>query len=276
MTIRQWALAPLALSLSLGLHAQTAAPAKPDAKADPKAEEAAAAMERAKRLAAGPMRVILEASKGKRPPAEAAPVTAASPEGSSLRTVATRSAAPQDITVRSAPAPPATLVETPAAAPAPAVVAPAPAPAPSPTPTPTPAATTVSTQITLSSETLQSRSVAAVPGLERATPAAAQAMPAVPAAPAALPKVADTLIKPKLVRRVDPELSQRLLDDMGRNAVVAVDLTIRADGSVGGVNLVTTVPTRVQRVVVGALEQWLFEPLASDRVHRIELVFNGE
>lgn len=269
MTIRQWALVPLALSLSLGLHAQTAAPAKADAKADPKAEEAAAAMERAKRLAAGPMRVILEASKGKRPAAaEPAPAAQPAPEASSLRTVATRAAAPQDITARSAPAPQPAAVESAAPAPAPAAATPAPSPAPP--------ATSVSTQITLSSESLQARSVTPVPGLERAAPAAAQAMPVLPAAPSALPRVADTLVKPKLVRRVDPELSQRLLDDLGRNAVVAVDLSIRADGSVGGVTLVTAVPTRVQRVVVPALEQWLFEPLATARVHRIELVFNGE
>lgn len=258
MSIRQWALAPLALLLSLGLQAQTAAPAKPD----PKAEEAAAAMERAKRLAAGPMRVILEASKGKRVPAEAAAAPVTSDAGS-VRNVASRPQPAPETAPRAVPATQAAAIET-APAPAPAVAAPAPAPS------------AVTTQITLSSDALQGHSVTAVPGIERAAPASAASMPNLPAAPTVMPKVADALVKPKLISRVDPELSQRLLDDLGRNAVVSVDLSIRANGTVGGVGFVTNVPPRVQRVVLAALEQWRFEPVASDRVHRIELVFNGE
>jgi len=228
VSICRWSLALLALSLSLGVHAQGTAPAKSDAKADPKAEEAAAAMERAKRLAAGPMRVILEASKGKRAAAEAPAADGATPRP----------------------------VAAPAAAPEPAAV---------------------STQITLSAGALQGPSMTApVPGIERTSVAAPAAMPSLPAALALLAKPADALAKPKIISRVDPDLPPRLLDDLGRNAVVAVDLSIRADGSVGGVGLVTIVPPRVQRLVVAALEQWRFEPLPSDRVHRIELVFNGE
>lgn len=263
MSIRQWALAPLALLLTMGVHAQTAAPAKSDAKADPKAEAAAAAMERAKRMAAGPMRVILEASKGKRVPAEA--VAAPAADSNSVRTVATRAAVVPEAAARAAPAAQANAAET---VPAPAAAAPAPAPAPT--------ANAVSTQITLNSESLQGQSVANVPSIERAASAGAAVMPNLPTAPMVLPKVADALVKPKLINRVDPELSQRLLDDLGRNAVVSVDLSLRADGSVAGVVFVTSVSTRVQRAVAAALEQWRFEPLASDRVHRVELIFSGE
>jgi hypothetical protein len=261
VSIRQWALAPLALLLTVGVHAQTAAPAKSDAKADPKAEAAAAAMERAKRMAAGPMRVILEASKGKRVPAEA--VAAPAADSNSVRTVATRAAVVPEAAARAAPAAQVNAAET---VPAPAAAAPAPAPT----------ANAVTTQITLNSESLQGQSVANVPSLERAASAAAAVMPNLPAASMVLPKVADALVKPKLINRVDPELSQRLLDDLGRNAVVSVDLSLRADGSVAGVVFVTSVSTRVQRAVAAALEQWRFEPLASDRVHRVELIFNGE
>ena len=49
-----------------------------------------------------------------------------------------------------------------------------------------------------------------------------------------------------------------------------------AIGKVAAVGMVTNVPARVQRVVIGALEQWRFEPLPSDRVHRVELLFNGD
>lgn len=232
MSIRRWSLALLALSLNLCAHAQGTVPARSDAKADPKAEEAAAAMERAKRLAAGPMRVILEASKGKRVAAEAPPAEAAG-----LRPAA-------------APVAAAVVASDPAA---------------------------VTTQITLSAGTLQGPSTTSpVPGIERTSFAAPAAMPSLPAALALLTKPTDALAKPKIISRVDPDLPPRLLDDLGRNAVVAVDLNIRADGSVGGVGLVTNVPPRVQRLVVGALEQWRFEPLPADRVHRIQLVFNGE
>jgi hypothetical protein len=63
---------------------------------------------------------------------------------------------------------------------------------------------------------------------------------------------------------------------MGRNAVVLVDLSLRANGTVANVAMVTAVPGRMQRVLSAVLEQWRFDPLPSDRVHRIELVFNGE
>jgi hypothetical protein len=252
---------PLVLSLAVGAHAQTAAPAKaegkPDAKADPKADEATAAMERAKRQAAGPMRVILEASKGKRregEPAAAPPVN----ESASVRTVATRGAPAAEITPRAVLAPPPAAAE-PVPAPAPAVAAPVSNP--------------VSTQITLSSESLQGHRVGTVPGLERATSAVA---PSLPSSPSLSAKVVDLTVKPKLVSRVDPDVPQRVLDDMGRNAVVLVDLSLRANGTVANVAMVTAVPGRMQRVLSAALEQWRFDPLPSDRVHRIELVFNGE
>lgn len=280
MSIRHGALVSLALWWAVvGAQAQTAAPAKADAKADakaeakadpkadPKADEAAAAMERAKRMAAGPMRVILEASKGKqrREPEPAAPAPAPADAGS-LRAVSARpaaAAAATDIAVRAVPAPQNTAAAEPTPQPA--------AAAPSPAPT----ATAVTTQITLSSDSLQSHKVAPVPGLERDHRAAT--VPALmPAAPAALPALPEANVKPTLLSRVDPELPQRLLDELGRNAVVSMDLTIRPDGQVARVAMVSNVSQRVQRLLVAALEQWRFNPLPSERVHRIELVFNGE
>ncbi len=255
MSIRLWALVPLALSLAPSVHAQTISPAKADTKAD----ESTAAMERAKRQAAGPMRIILEASKGKRAAVEPAAPPPVS-ESASVRTVSARNPAATDIATRSVPAP----------VPQPAAV--------EPTPTlvvPAPTASPVSTQVTLSSDSLQAPSMAAVPGLERATAASVPSLN-LPAAQVTLPKLMDATAKPKLVNRVDPDLPQRLLDDLGRNAVVAVELNIRANGTVASVGMVTAVSPRLQRAVTTALEQWRFEPLASDRVHRIELVFNGE
>lgn len=117
--------------------------------------------------------------------------------------------------------------------------------------------------------------MAPVPGLERATSTATLPSLATPT-PAALPTLPEAVAKPRLVSRVDPDLPQRMLDDLGRNAVLAVDLSIRANGTVGGVAMVTAVPARVQRALTAALEQWRFDPLPSDRVHRVELVFNND
>lgn len=262
MSIRLRALLPWVLLLALGAQAQTPAPAKPDskpdAKADPKADaaaEAAAAMERAKRMAAGPMRVILEASKARRREPEANPAPA---DANSVRPVATRSIAAAEPAPRQATAPaPATVVSE--APPAPAVT--------------TPASTPVSTQITLNSESLQNRSAVPVPGLDRQ---AVEPTPPPAAAPLSLPALPQGPVKPRLINRVDPDVAQRLLDDLGRNAVIPVDLSIRANGTVAQVTVVANVPARLQRAIVVALEQWRFDPLPSDRVHRIELLFNAE
>lgn len=93
---------------------------------------------------------------------------------------------------------------------------------------------------------------------------------------AALPTLGVGPAKVKLKNRVDPELGQRQLDDLGRNAIVTVDLTIRADGSVASVAMVSTPPRGLQRPLLAALQQWRFEPLPSERVHRVELLFNAE
>lgn len=271
-----WAAAAMMLLAAELAGAQTA---KPETAAEAAAAAASAAMERAMRQAAGPMRVILEASKSRRKNTEPdAPMLPPADSGS-VRAVASRSAspavaAPEPVTRALAAAAP-----TPAPMPAPAVArAVAPLVAPEP-PVATASAAPVSkgavAQLTLSSEALQGKGDSAlVPALE-----------AVGAAPAAalLPAGDMTQFNPsagpakvKLIIRVDPEVAQRHLDDMGRNAVVTVDLTIRADGSVGAVTVLPPSPRGIQRALVAALEQWRFEPLSSQRLHRVQLIFNPE
>ena len=131
------------------------------------------------------------------------------------------------------------------------------------------------TQITLNSEALQGKgSSAPVPGLE-GTNAAAVGLP-LGASTAPLPTLGAGPARVKLINRVDPELGQRQLDDLGRNAVVTVDMTIRADGTVAAITLVPPTPRSIQRALVAALEQWRFEPLPSERLHRVQLLFNRE
>lgn len=83
------------------------------------------------------------------------------------------------------------------------------------------------------------------------------------------------LLAPKLVSVVEPVLSLQLLEDAGRFAELPVDLTIRADGSVASVVVAVSAPRLLVRAVVTALEQWRFEPLPSERVHRVNLVFKS-
>lgn len=280
-----WAAAAALLLLLVAAAPARAQTAKPDA-ATEAAAAASAAMERAKRQAAGPMRVILEASRPRRKTtdAEASATTpaAAQADSGSVRAVANRSpsvaaAVPEAITrsVAVAPAPAPTSAPTPVvpqpvqtAAPPPAVAAPVVA-----------EPSGVVTQFTLTSEALQGKAAAArVPGLEVSGATTTTPVSAV-ANLASLPAVPNRSLDPariKLLSRVDPELPQRQLDDLGRNAVVTVDLTIRADGSVGNVAMVPPTPRGIQRAVVAALEQWRFEPLLSDRVHRVQLIFNSE
>ena len=279
---RAAAAALLLTAVSAG--AQTA---KPESAAD----AASAAMERARRQAAGPMRVILEASKSRRKGAEAdSPSPSPSPPpiaDSSVRVVSNRSAPPTPALTSTAtpvptPAPPLAAVASSTAAPTPTPTPTSTAASPEPltrslavVPPAAVAAPAVAARITLISDALQGKGTSApVPGLE-ATSAAPVALALGASAPP-LPTLGAGPARVKLINRVDPELGQRQLDDMGRNAVVTVDMTIRADGTVAAIALVPPTPRGIQRAVVAALEQWRFEPLPSERLHRVQLLFNRE
>lgn len=286
-----WAAA--AAALLLAATPARAQPAKPEVsnEATAAASAASAAMERAKRQAAGPMRVILEASKSRRKVGDAdgtapaslpaTPPAAPSADGGSMRTVSSRSPSPSPPTP--VPEPVTRSVSA---------LAPTPVPLPVRVP-PVEAATTpaagagaapsgVVTEFTLTSETLQGRTEAArVPGLELSGAGAGSLAPPAAATLATVPKFATapntgSLVKVQLVSQVDPALTQRQLEDMGRNALVSVDLTIRANGTVRSVAMVPPTPRGIQRALLEALEQWRFSPLPEERVHRVQLVFNPE
>ena len=273
----QWPIAALALCLAAPLAAQT--PVKPDP-----AAEAAAAMERAKRQAAGPMRFILEASKARRKPGEAdaasvvAPAAAPS-DAASLRTAASRSApAVAAVNVSSNPptnpaANPPTLTAA-AAAPSLAALIPAAPTGSAATGAASPAA--VSTQVTLEAGALAATPKAsAVSGLE-----SSPVVRPITAPLAVAPQVVIPQMQPgdrvRLLSMVEPEVPQRVLDDLGRNAAILVDLTLRADGSVASVDLASPAPRGLLRLLTPSLEQWKFAPLLAQRTHRIELLFNVE
>lgn len=236
---------------------------------------ASAAMERARRQAAGPMRVILEASKSKRRVQE--PEVTETPEAP-RRAVARTAAAEAPVILTRSVAPTAVSVPSPAAVSVAQPVSPAPVPlVASAAPAVANAAVepgnagAISTQITLSSDNLQRRADnIATPALESA--ARPPAVEPVPAADLALPALQD--VKPKLVTMVDPAVSPAMLDGLRRDTGVTADLVIRADGTVAGVTVLPPVSRPLARAVAAALEQWRFEPLPSQRVHRVQLVFN--
>ena len=256
---RDWAASAALLLASLSALAETAV--KPDAAASASAESAAA-MERAKRQAAGPMRFILEAAKGRRKGAEAETPSAA--DASAVRPVANRSMAVAPSVSEPAPRPAAT-------APQPiAVAAPALAVA-----TPAPTASPVLTRITSDPGAFQAKPVAgAVQGLERT--ALAPPVAALPAAALSLPSLAVGPVTPQLLSQGDIELSARALDGVTPGTVVQIELKLRTDGSVAEVKLINSVPRTLARELVPMLQQWRFKPLTSEQLHRLEVVLNRQ
>ena len=240
-----WALAFVLLLVGVPAFAQTAPADAAKSSAATAAAAASAAMDRARRQAEGPMRVILESSRPRRKAADAEAAAAAD----------------------AAPARAANRREAPSLPLAPPSTAPA-APAADQATQAGPVA-----EITLNSPLSQGKEANPVPALQ--TGAALATLP-LSSGPMALPGLAAGPVRPKLVSQLDPEVPQEVLDELGRNIVVPADITIRADGSVAAVTLVGNWPRLLRRAVLLALEQWRFEPLPSERGHRVELVFNVE
>lgn len=236
---------------------------------------ASAAMERARRQAAGPMRVILEASKTKRRVQEPeAPDTADAPRRGLVRAAAA-APAPADaaVIVTRALQPVAATALT---DPGPAVASKAVSINVGTSAANGPGASSsdangISTEITLRSDELQRRAA------NEAAPAMAPAAALAPALAspggsiAALPVPVD--YKPKLLTMVDPVITPTLLDGVRRDTGVTVELTLRPDGSVANVSVLPPASRQLVRAVVTALEQWRFAPLPGERLHRVQLVF---
>ncbi|MDP2004309.1 MAG: hypothetical protein Q8K45_01425 [Rubrivivax sp.] len=195
---------------------------------------AEAAMERAKRAAAGPLKAIQQASRIRRrgepdlPPPATAAVLAAS---AAVASAGNAQALPAPVPERVAPPVAARVLEADALAAGTAEVAPL-------------------------------RADAAAP--------AVVALPAMVAAQALLEPLP---VQVKALSTPDPNIPARLLEQGPRVAEVEVELSLRADGTVAEVTLVPPVPRAWQRLIITALEQWRYEPMASPRTHRVRLVF---
>jgi hypothetical protein len=235
--------------------------ARADEARAPTEAEAVAAMERAKRQAANPMLRILEASKMRRRVVDTEATDGAAEAGTARRTAPTATGAL--VAASAAGDGPASLGTHSDAAPTALVTNPAP-----------PSDPNITVQVTLSSGALQGRSaLASVPALEGPSamvslPPKSQALPE-PTLPAALTPT------PKLVSMVEPEIPPRLLAGLGAALEVTAELVIRPDGRVASVVVPSTAHRQLNRFVVEALLQWVYEPLPTEQAHRVQLVFNA-
>ncbi len=193
-------------------------------------------MERAQREADGPRRRILEAAKAK---------GAVRPD---------------------TPAP---------AVPAVSAVVPAPAPAPAPAVArrdePAERAPALATlPAAVEPVALPASAVASVPALSRVELAPASAvMIDMPAAKAV------TLLAPRLLSKVDPELPSRLQRRGPRRIELLVGMTISADGTVRDVALPSGTDADLETAVREAVLQWRYEPQPAARPHTVQLVFGA-
>jgi hypothetical protein len=125
----------------------------------------------------------------------------------------------------------------------------------------------------LSAAQLAPAATLAVAPLKAAAPFAglapvAQPLPEMAALPPAAP--------PKLLSMVEPAVPSRVMDQGPHVTEVLADLSLRADGSVADVVLLTQVPRTWRRYLIEALQQWRYEALTAPHTHRVQLVFDKQ
>lgn len=246
--------------------------AAPGARAQAAATPAAAAAsvnesavsERVKREASNPLRMILEASKIRRGPAEPEPVP--------VRKVVPAAVTPAAVV--STPVAPASPPQTTVTAPAPSAV---PAPPPEPVtrvldsprePAPATRGERIVTDGTL------------VP-VSAATPLALPAVPArgpIAAPPAAIPPAPAPVAAgamPRLLSRVDPDIPSAVMRRLGYPTELLVQVTIERDGRLSDIRLPTVAQRAAEPYIIEALSQWRYEPVSEPRVQRLNLVFSN-
>jgi protein TonB len=248
-------------------------------------------MERAKRDASNPLRMIIEASSVKRAkPADAPP--AAAPAAARAPAEGTKAAAERRPAPRTeAQAPAAEPMARPVASQSPVVEAePVGHPAPQAGVSDAPARQPPSLATVPAGPAGQEPSAAGVPAAPvptagvTAAPAAAAATAAVPAAALAAPAAstvpatpqpaAEVLAPLKLVRYIEPEIPVRIRGRLKPSSVVTVAFKVRPDGSVSDVGIRQTTARALDPIVLDAVRQWRYDPVPAEREHVVQLVFN--
>jgi hypothetical protein len=217
--------------------------------------EAAAAMERAQRSAANPMRAILQASRINttvrvEAPA-AAPRVAAAPQAAAAATAVTVTPLALALAANAAPTLPVAAA------------------------TPSVTSFVKPAEVFYKADSrLNTTGANQVQALEAPVAVVAVAEQLSAASPSAT--LVNSVITPKLKHRVDPALPQNVLDQIGQVRDVRVNMNIQADGSVSDVAVQQPVPRQIVRYVQAAVAQWQFEPLPAPRAHTVQLVFSAE
>jgi Gram-negative bacterial TonB protein C-terminal len=226
----------LLLMAAVTAQAQTA---KPDT------AEAAAAMERAQRIAANPMRIIMQAGKINRKgqSEDSAPVAQVAPA---------RPAAPVVV---------ASSASLPLAARVVAVAAVSPEAA-----APQPVYNTVAR--------LDGPAVKEATALSNTSSTVAVDEPLLAPAPSAA--LVASVVAPKIKRMVEPSFPANVQDELSRVSSVTVKFNIAADGSVSDVVMQQPAPRQLARYVQSAVAEWQFEPLPAGRAHTVQLVFGPQ
>jgi periplasmic protein TonB len=81
---------------------------------------------------------------------------------------------------------------------------------------------------------------------------------------------------PKVVKKVPPEFPNEAAKKGINTGVVKAKMTIEANGTVSGVEIVEAEPKRIfDRAVTEALKEWKFEP-GEKTTHEVKLVFKNE
>jgi Gram-negative bacterial TonB protein C-terminal len=226
----------LGLALCLAAWPARSQTSKPDA------AEAAAAMERAQRIAANPMRMILQAGKiNRKPPADDNP-TMIAPRAAAPVVIA--AALPVTAVQRLPTAPATTAPEAPAEP-----VYDASARVGDINSAPSPALARVSTTVGVSEQLL-----AAAPAMGLVAP----------------------FLAPKIKRMVEPSFPANVQDELARVREVTVKFIIATDGTVSEVAVQQPAPRQLARHVQNAVAQWLFEPIPAAHAHSVQLVFGAE
>ena len=253
-------------------------------------------MERAKRDASNPLRIIIESSQVRRtrsggeapaPGAAPAPVAAKAAAETRAERRPARAAEPTpapDTTLRALAAPSPAAAEPPAVAAAVAAPPVAAEQVPVAGVTPSPPAAAEEAPATSAAPALVSRPAAS----KAAAPADVQAPAAlVPAAAGIAAAAATAASAPnpaqpaaavvtalKLVHYIEPEIPARLRSRLRASSEVTVAFKVQPDGSVSQAAIRATNARALDPVVLDAVRQWRYEPVPEEREHLVQLVFN--
>ena len=270
LPLHRWLTGAVGVLMSAGALAQAAA--------TPPTVDESKLPEWVKRQARSPYKVIIDSSaaRARTPIAAAGAATPSVPKEDGAARPAKK------VTVAAAPppvaTPPAAKAEEPATAAAlptatPEVVAPGsevrdtaaapPSPANPPDMSPTTSAPTAPAALELATAETAAAAAATAPAAAAATPLAVATLPALSPEPSPL----------TLLNRVEPEFPRELVNDRLNQADVVVSFTVKADGEVVNLAVVSSSDPRLNRSVLRAVRAWRYAPIDAPREHSVRLAF---